>query len=94
MCPRKILVIVVLIIVINCYNSKNTEGFSSKQEIENKAQELYSNKGMFKPGAKYSNIKREMKWIDPIIYDDIYKLSLKENLSISNLENTLYNGIK
>jgi hypothetical protein len=93
MCSIKIIVILLLIIIIN-YNSKNTEGFSSKQEIKKKAQELYSNKEMFKPGVKYSNIKKEMKWVDPIIYDDVYKLSLKENLSISNLENTLYNGIK
>lgn len=93
MCPRKIFVILILITIIY-YNQKNTEGFSSEQEIKKKALELYRNKEIFKPGVKYYTIKNEMNWIDPIIYDDVYKLSLKENLSISNLENTLYKGIK
>lgn len=93
MCHRKISVILILIAIIY-YNQKNTEGFSSEQEIKKKARELYRNKEIFKPGVKYYTIKNEMKWIDPIIYDDVYKLSLKEKLSISNLENTLYKGIK
>lgn len=88
----KVLLILLLLIIARGHPKKE-EGFSSKQEIKQKSKEIFANKNMFYPGAKYSKIKSNMPWIDPVIYDDVYKLALNKNLSISNLENTLYNSI-
>jgi hypothetical protein len=92
MCSTKVITIIILIFLFFSH-SKKIEGFTQK-EIKKKAKEIYNNKKLFYPGAKYSGIKYNMPWIDPIIYNDIYKLSLKEQLTINNLESTLYNGIK
>ena len=85
-------IIIILLILIFYSCLKNSEGFTQK-EIKIKAREIHKNKNLFYPGAKYNGIKYSMPWIDPIIYDDVYKLSLKEKLTINNLEKTLYNSI-
>ncbi len=91
LCLTKIIAIVLLLLLYNSFTIK--EGFSQK-ELKVNATELFTNKHLFKPNVKYSKIKQALPWVDPVVYDDIYKLALKETLSISNLENTLYNGIK
>jgi hypothetical protein len=91
MCTNKVLIVVILVLMI-CH-SNNTERFSSQSEITSKAKEIYEKKHLFTPDVAYSGIKSKLKWVDPVVFNDIYKLSLKEKLSISNLENTLYNSI-
>jgi hypothetical protein len=66
----------------------------SDQEIKNKSKHIYQHKDLFTPGVQYTKIKKHIEWIDPIIYNDVYNLSIKEKLSISNLEKTIYNSIK
>lgn len=90
MCSTKIIIILFLLLLI--YNIQQTEGFTSKK-IKEKAHQIYNNKDLFKPGAPYTKIKQKLE-IDPVTYDDIYKLSLRENLTISNLEKTLHNSIQ
>jgi hypothetical protein len=88
---NKLILILVLILILNCSISK--EGFTTK-EIEMKSNEIYANKNIFKPNVKYTTVKNKMAWIDPIVYNNIYKLSLKQKLSINNIKNTLNNSIK
>lgn len=92
MCPTKLLIVLILIVILHNYAQKK-EGFS-QMELKKKANEVYENKYLFTTGAKYTGIKNKIDWVDPVIYNDIYKLSLKEKLTFNNLESTLYNSIK
>jgi len=85
MCPTKVFVIIILLLIIT-KTSKRNEGFMSKSEIKMKTADLYNNKDVFQPGVKYGQVKERMSWVDPVIYDDVYKESLKNELSYSNLE--------
>jgi hypothetical protein len=73
-----------LLLIIPSYNS--TEGFMSDKEIKLKTRDLYRKKSVFKPGTTYGQVRQSFPWIDPVIYDDVYKESLKNKLSYSNLE--------
>ena len=79
LCLTKIIAIVLLLLLYNSFTIK--EGFSQK-ELKVNATELFTNKHLFKPNVKYSKIKNNIKWVDPVLYNDIYKLSLKENESL------------
>jgi hypothetical protein len=92
MCPSKVLTILILIFIIYSYSQKK-EKFSQK-ELKKKVTEVYDKKYLFTSGINYTGVKNRIEWVDPIIYNDIYKLSLKENLTINNLESVLYNSIK
>jgi len=87
----KIVLIIILLYTLSTFN-EHREKFSDA-EIKNKASNIYKNKSLFKPGAKYTDINKKLG-IDVVLYDDIYNLSLTENLTISNLEKTLYDSIK
>ena len=91
MCWKKVIYIILLLYVVSYQNKK--EGFTAA-DLSQKSNEVLKKKYLFKPGTKYSNVKENIHWVDPVIYNDIYKLSLSENLTISNLENTLSNVIK
>jgi hypothetical protein len=86
----KILFLVLLLILLK---SNDKEGFTDQynNQIKNNAIEAYQNKNIFQPGVKYKTIKKSLPWVDPVSYDDMYKLSLKESLTISNLEEVLHN---
>jgi hypothetical protein len=86
MCWKKLIYIIFLVFLVKYQNKK--EGFTS-MDLSQKSNEVLQKKYLFKPGTKYSNVKENIPWVDPVIYNDIYKLSLKENLTISNLESTL-----
>jgi hypothetical protein len=85
--------ILLLMLLIHKLFLKKKEKFTD-QEIKNKTKIIHKNKDLFTPGVKYTKIKNKMQWMDPVMYDDVYQLSLNEKLSISNLEKTLYNSIK
>ena len=74
------------------WKGKYREGFTDQQtyQIKKNAQNAYSNKNIFKPGVKYQTVKKQLPWVDPVSYDDMYRLSLKEQFTISNLEETLH----
>jgi hypothetical protein len=84
----KILIVVILLYLLTI-NDKN-EKFQSEADIKKKSNELFKFKNMFKPSTSYSSVKKKISWIDPVIYDNVYKLSLREKLTISNLENSFY----
>ena len=88
----KIKFVIILLFLVLIYKNK-TENFSDS-EIKSKSRDIYNYKDIFTPGVNYKKVKKKIKWIDPIVYNDVYKLSLTENLSISNLEKTLYNSIQ
>jgi len=92
MCAFKILILVLLIYLI--YKDKNTYEKFTSADITDMSKKIYKNRDLFEPNAKYSTIKKKIDKIDPVIYDDIYKLSLDNKLTISNLEKTIYNSIK
>lgn len=85
MCYIKVFVILILMLIITMTFKKN-EGFMSKKEIKIKTTELYKNKDIFKSGVRYGQVKKRLSWIDPVVYDDVYKESLKNDLSYSDLE--------
>lgn len=91
MCWKKVIYITLLLFFV-CYQNKK-EGFSTN-DLSQKSNEVLQKKYLFKPGVSYSNVKENLPWVDPVIYNDIYKLSLKEKLTISNLENTLSSVIQ
>lgn len=88
----KILILLLLIYII--YKDKNNYEKFTPAEITDMSKKIYKNRELFEPNVKYSLIKKKIKKIDPVIYDDVYKLSLDKNLTISNLEKTIYNSIK
>ena len=88
----KILILLLLIYII--YKDKNIYEKFTPSEITDMSKKIYKNRELFEPDAKYSLIKKKIDKIDPVIYDDVYKLSLDKNLTISNLEKTIYNSIK
>ena len=81
-----ILVILIGIKVVSDNSALNTRECMADDEIKARVLELYKNKNVFKAGVKYGTVKNKMPWIDPVIYDDVYKESLQTNLNISNLE--------
>lgn len=81
-----------ILLLIYVFICDNKESFKAN-ELTKKSKEVLEKKDLFKPGAKYGKIKKHIKWVDPVIYDDVYKLSLKEPLTIFNLEETLSNNI-
>jgi len=83
-----VIIAILLCLIIN--NTTHREGFQSSEEVKRKSAILYKNKDIFKPGVSYTQIKQEISWIDPVVYDKVYKLSLKENLTNSNIEKTFY----
>jgi hypothetical protein len=88
----KLIVIAILLIIIIKLCEK-TEGFTS-HEIEKKSREIFINKHQFIPNVKYNTIKNALPWVDPVTYNDIYKLSLNNKLNINNIRTTMYNSIK
>jgi hypothetical protein len=85
MCNTKVFIIVILLLIITQTSNRN-EGFMSSHQIKMKTTDLYNNRDVFQPGVNYGKVKKRMSWIDPVIYDDVYKESLKNKLSYSNLE--------
>ncbi len=81
-----ILVILIGIKAVLDNSALNTRECMTDKEIKTRARELYKNKNVFKAGVKYGTVKNKMPWIDPVIYDDVYKESLQADLNISNLE--------
>ena len=88
---EKVIYIILLIFLVRYQNKK--EGFTTA-DLSQKSNEVLQKKYLFKPGTKYSDVKENIQWVDPVIYNDIYKLALRENLTISNLESTLSNIIQ
>jgi hypothetical protein len=94
MCYTNVFVILILLILIfKIFFINKKENFSD-QEISYKSRRIYQHKDLFTPGVQYTKIKKHIEWIDPVLYDDVYNLSIKEKLTISNLEKTIYNSIK
>lgn len=86
----KIVCIIFLLIFIQ--SDLTYEGFTPK-EIEIKSKDIYRHKNIFVPNVKYNTIKKRIKWIDPVTYNDIYKLSINKKLSINNIKETLSDNI-
>ena len=86
----KILCVILLLMFIQ--SGSISEGFTNK-EIENKSKDIFRHKNTFVPNVKYRTIKNKINWIDPVTYNDIYKLSNDKKLSINNIKETLSNSI-
>ncbi len=85
-------IIIICICIYYLIYIPKKENFSDI-EINEKATEIYNNRKLFKPGVTYTEIKRKIKWIDPIIYNDIYKLALTNELDISIIKNNISSNI-
>lgn len=74
------------------WKPKQRDGFTEAHDIkiQHQAREAYQNKNIFKPGVTYQTVKKLLPWVDPVSYDDMYKLSLKEPITIFNLEESLH----
>ena len=80
-----VLKVFIIVMLMSLWN--NTEGFQSKAEIRQKATELHDNRDLFIPNVKYGKVKKKISWIDPVVFDDTYKLHLEKEPTISDLEN-------
>ena len=86
----KILCVILLLMFIQ--SDSISESFTNK-EIKNKSKDIFRHKNAFVPNVKYRTIKNKINWIDPVTYNDIYKLSNDKKLSINNIKETLSNSI-
>ena len=86
----KILCVILLLMFIQ--SDSISESFTNK-EIENKSKDIFRYKNAFVPNVKYRTIKNKINWMDPVTYNDIYKLSNDKKLSINNIKETLSNSI-
>ena len=78
---------IIIILLLCIYLSRGRrDGFLSEGEKSQRASELHKIKEYFTPGVKYSTIKEKLPWIDSVVFDDAYNLSLKNKMGISNLE--------
>ena len=78
---------IVIILLLFIYLSRERrDGFLSEGEKSQRADALYKIKEYFTPGVKYATIKEKLPWIDSVVFDDAYNLSLKNKMGISNLE--------
>lgn len=82
-----LLKVVVVVILISLLDAR--EGFQSQEEIRKKAANLYEHKDMFIPNVKYNAVKNKIPWIDPVVFDDMYRLSLKKSPTLSELHNLI-----
>jgi hypothetical protein len=87
-----LLCIILLIYILNKFTKnkgfargrKNkfiNEGYTDKSKV----QELLKKKHIFKPGVTYGFVKTQIEWIDSVIYDEVYKESLKNGITESFL---------
>jgi hypothetical protein len=86
------IVILLSILLLIAFLNKTDQFTSSSDYVKKnkiKVDELYKNKHIFKHGLKYGTAKKIIPWIDPVIYDDLYKESLNNDLSISYIENII-----
>lgn len=89
----KIVIIVYLLICISNKINKPDSFTSSNIPYKKKINDIYINKHIFKSGVSYSDVKKIIPWIDTVIYDDLYKASLDNDLSITYIEKIVNNII-
>lgn len=52
-----------------------------------RAKEIYGNKELFNPRrGSYSKAKKEMEWLDPVVYYDSVKLANQNKLTLENIQ--------
>jgi hypothetical protein len=84
--------IIILILYYICKKNNRRENFTSI-EINNLSNEILNNKDLFVPGINYTQIKKNIDNIDPVMYNDIYQLALTQELNLNNIKSTIYNNI-
>lgn len=82
--------IIICALVYILIRGNNYEGFQSEEVLNKQAKILYDNKNLFKPATPYTKIKKKIPWIDPVIYNDTFKVSQKKNCTVDDIKNVLY----
>ena len=85
-----IIILCILICIQYNYDSDNIEGFNNNFENKIKAHQLWQYRHLFNKEYTYSSIKKHIEWIDPVIYDEIYKETSKNKLTESFLLKVIY----
>lgn len=65
-----IIILLVLLLLVVCLRKK--EKFTD-EELQMKMDDLYDNKSMFDNKGTYSNARKKMSWLDPVLYDIMVK---------------------
>jgi hypothetical protein len=82
--------ILICLLIYMLIRTNKQEGFQSPEVINKQAHILHKNKSLFEPYTKYTDIKKKISWIDPVIYTDMFELSKKNKINIENIKNALY----
>lgn len=87
---RIILLVLIILILIRIINNDNIEKFTSnKYEVDKFSKIIMERKELFNPQKTYSNAKKIIKWLDPVIYYDLVKLYYKNNFNSTTIKNSL-----
>ena len=74
--------ILLIIVILIIFNKNIDEGFT---DYTKKIDEIINNKELFK--TNFYNTRKQLTWIDPIIYEDVRILQKDKNLSKESLIN-------
>ena len=88
------LICVLLLLILYCtYNRNNKKENFTNSEIHKMSTEIVKHKDLFVPGVKYGKIKNNINKMDPVMYNDIYQLSLNNSLNFDNVKSTIRKSI-
>lgn len=74
--------ILIAVIIILLFKLNSTESFTD-YEKDFMSSEIYKNKDKIK---KYTNIKKELNWLDPVMHSDAVELFHGKKLTHKNLK--------
>ena len=87
----KINLLMLLFIICMIYELVNgtcVEGFTGS-ELKEKTNEIYDNKLLFNIGVPFTDIKKKIKWIDPVYFYDLYHLYINDNFNLNTISDIL-----
>ena len=88
------LICVLLLLILYCtYNRNNKKENLTNSEIHKMSTEIVKHKDLVVPGVKYGKIKNNINKMDPVMYNDIYQLSLNNSLNFDNVKSTIRKSI-
>lgn len=74
-----------IFMLLLCYITNNRETFVSEPQRQKMLKDINENKHHFKDGS-YIQVKKNIGWIDPVVFNDVYELSRNKEINKHNLE--------
>ena len=82
-----IFLIIILLVVIFSKRKECLISKPNKDMISSMANEIVENEGMFSGGLE--SVKKKIKWMDPITYEDVRKLHFSKKLNHKTIRDIL-----